>query len=476
VDAQTLGAVMGWSLSADRYRELLPAYRKAMRQAHINTVERAAMFAAQLGHESVGLRYQAEIWGPTAAQRSYDGRMGNRPGTDDWSRYRGHGWIQVTGRNNHTACSHWAHEQGITDDPLLFVREPQLLGSDEYCWVGPVWYWTTQRPLNALSDARDLEGATRAINGGLNGLADRRARYQKALQMGDRLLLQEGAAHVREKVLDYPRDQVQQDTIYNCGPASVQTIVRARTRELVTEAQLGRELGTHRGGTDWIGQFPRVLDAHLPGAEYQIVEMPNDPPTSAQRDTLWRNLTASIDAGYGAVANIVAPPSNYPRAVAPSTISPAYSGGTVYHYVAVMGYSEAGGRRYWIADSGFWPYGYWISHDQLATLIPPKGYAYSTAQGKDWLAMATEDDLRRIVRQELAPVVHDVKRIAVQMGLDADDAGYALVPGWVQGGHRSLYDLISAIGKHTGVPRTADTLADGEPKNARNPKLGRGLA
>ena len=78
------------------------------------------------------------------------------------------------------------------------------------------------------------------------------------------------------------------------------------------------------------------------------------------------------------VANIVAPPSNYPRAVAPSTISPAYGGGTVYHYIAVMGYGEDGtARRHSVADSGFSPYGYWISHEQLASLIPPKGYAYA---------------------------------------------------------------------------------------------------
>ena len=36
-------------------------------------------------------------------------------------------------------------------------------------------------------------------------------------------------------------------------------------------------------------------------------------------------------------------------------------------------------KAVWVADSGFDPFGYWMSFDQLATLIPPKGYAYSTA-------------------------------------------------------------------------------------------------
>lgn len=106
--------------------------------------------------------------------------------------------------------------------------------------------------------------------------------------------------------------------------------------------------------------------------------MPQDPPTPHQRDTLWEHIRGSIDAGYGLVANIVAPPSNYPRASYTSTISPAYHGGTVYHYVAVMGYARdaAGVAHVWVADSGFSPYGYWCTLAQLASLIPPKGYAY----------------------------------------------------------------------------------------------------
>ena len=85
--------------------------------------------------------------------------------------------------------------------------------------------------------------------------------------------------------------------------------------------------------------------------------------------------------------------------------------------------------------------------------------------------MATEADLRRIVREEVAAVTHDVKRLAVQMGMDADDDGFGRVPGWEQGGNRSFYDLLSAAAAKVGVTRTKDTLADGAPAGARNPKL-----
>lgn len=98
----------------------------------------------------------------------------------------------------------------------------------------------------------------------------------------------------------------------------------------------------------------------------------------------------------------------------------------------------------------------------------------TAGQGKDWLAMATEADLRRIVREEIAaycaPIGHDVKRLAVQMGMDADDAGFGKVPGWKQTGHRSFIDSIAAVGAQLGVPRMTDTLPE-LPAGARNPKL-----
>lgn len=180
-----------------------------------------------------------------------------------------------------------------------------------------------------------------------------------------------------EKVLAYTRAHVTQDTFYNCGPASTQTAILGATGNVVSEKDLAAALHTTTRGTDWIGQFPPVLNHHIPGAHYRTREIPNDPPTPEQANRLWHDVVKSIDAHHPVVVNIVAPPSNYPRAVRPSTISPAYKRGTIYHYIAVMGYSDDGQRKFWVADSGFWPYGYWISAQQLATLIAPKGYAYS---------------------------------------------------------------------------------------------------
>lgn len=175
-----------------------------------------------------------------------------------------------------------------------------------------------------------------------------------------------------EKILPYNRSIVPQETGYFCGPASTQVVLNSIGVH-VSEQDMARELRTHTGGTDWIGQFPAVLNKYAK-AGYFHVEMPNDPPTREQKDRLWRDIVASINGGRGVIANIVAPKSNYPRGVKGS-VSPYYSGGTVYHFFSVMGYDDAGARAVWIADSGFQPQGYWMSFDQLASLIPPKGYA-----------------------------------------------------------------------------------------------------
>ena len=111
----------------------------------------------------------------------------------------------------------------------------------------------------------------------------------------------------------------------------------------VAERDLARSIGTHTGGTDYVGPIERDLDRRVPQAGYVSVYMPNDPPTSAQRQRLWRDLVRGVNAGWGMIMNWVAPPSNYPRGVKGS-ISPRYGGGTVYHYVAAMGYDDTRAR------------------------------------------------------------------------------------------------------------------------------------
>ncbi|OKX85142.1 C39 family peptidase [Corynebacterium glutamicum] len=385
MDAHTLATVMGNAPGVD-YAGLLPGYLAAMHAAQINNANRAAMFAAQLGHESISLQHMVEIWGPTAQQRTYDGRMGNRRGTSDWSDFRGRGPIQLTGRDNYSSFTRWTRDTGLS--MIDFVAEPWRVAEPHWGFLAAAWYWTQAQPqINQMSDAGNIEGVTRAINGGLTGIDDRRARYHRALSFGARLLsdsVPEPAQHPHEVMLEYSRENVTQLTPWNCGPASTETAIQAATGRWVAETQLATELKTHRGGTDGIGQFPPVLNSHIAGANYQHVEMPNDPPTDDQKEKLWEHLKTSLAAGHPVIMNIVSPPTNRPKSVSPSAIDLAYPAtGDIYHYVMAGGIAGEGAqRRVWWADSGFAPFGAWISFDQTATLIPPKGYAWSDAPPK----------------------------------------------------------------------------------------------
>jgi predicted chitinase len=178
-----------------------------------------------------------------------------------------------------------------------------------------------------------------------------------------------------ERILDFDRSVVPQETGHWCGPSACQVALSVR-KIAVPESVLAREIGTTINGTDYVGLIERILDVRVPDARYTSTYMPNDPPTAAQKNQLWRDVKKSIDAGYAVVMNWVAPPGNHPIPVR-GEAKPAYRG-TVFHYVTVVGYSEVNGvRQLLIADSGFSPFVFWVSFDQAATLVPPKGYAFA---------------------------------------------------------------------------------------------------
>ncbi len=185
--AEVLSEAMGGSLPIERYRELLPGFVNAMVAAQCTTVERAAMFCAQIGHESAGLRYMEEI----ADGSAYNGRadLGNtQPG--DGPRYKGSGPIQLTGRHNFRKFSEWCHSQGWIETPHFFEDNPHWVREKpKWGFLAATWYWVVARPqINEMSDRRDIVGVTRAINGGTNGLPDRQLRYQRCLNLGAALL------------------------------------------------------------------------------------------------------------------------------------------------------------------------------------------------------------------------------------------------------------------------------------------------
>lgn len=146
----------------------------------IDTPARLAAFLAQIGHESASLRFTTELWGPTEAQKSYEGRasLGNTvPG--DGERFKGHGLIQTTGRFNHARVRDRLRERFPHLDVPDFESEPARLAEPQWACLSAADYWD-DRHLNPLADAGQFELITRRINGGLNGQADRLARWERA--------------------------------------------------------------------------------------------------------------------------------------------------------------------------------------------------------------------------------------------------------------------------------------------------------
>ncbi len=168
---QALAQIMP-NLKAGKRAEFFPFLTRAMEEFEINTPARQAAFLAQLAHESAEFRFMEEIWGPTPAQRRYEGRrdLGNtQPG--DGFRYKGRGPIQVTGRANYKT---YGDMLGVD-----LVNNPQLAATPEVGFRIAGVYWKRNN-INAPADRQDIVKVTKLINGGTNGLEDRKKYYERA--------------------------------------------------------------------------------------------------------------------------------------------------------------------------------------------------------------------------------------------------------------------------------------------------------
>lgn len=138
----------------------------------INTPARMRHFLSQTAHESGGLQWLQEI----ASGADYEGRddLGNiYPG--DGPKYKGAGVIQLTGRANYQAFSDFIHDPDVMNG-VSYVSTTYPFSS--------AGFWWHNNGMNALCDrGASVEQVTRRVNGGINGLDDREAYYQKACEV-----------------------------------------------------------------------------------------------------------------------------------------------------------------------------------------------------------------------------------------------------------------------------------------------------
>jgi len=152
----------------DKYLNPLNA---AMKKYEINTYLRQVHFIAQIAHESGSFKYSEEI----ASGSAYEGRtdLGNTH-AGDGKKFKGRGLMQLTGRNNYTTYGNYL---GID-----LITAPEKVATDPIICVDVAgWYWKN-RNINIYADADDVVSVTKKINGGTNGLDDRKAFLSRAKQ------------------------------------------------------------------------------------------------------------------------------------------------------------------------------------------------------------------------------------------------------------------------------------------------------
>ena len=181
--------------------EMCNLFDNLLSPAGIDSKERVCMFLAQCGHESGGfskftenLNYSAKGLRGTfpkyfpddataiayerkpekIANKVYGGRMGNGPeSSGDGFKYRGLGLIQLTGKDNFSAFS--------KDTGIDVVTDPEKYRSNLSVIIKTaIWFWNKNN-LNKYADAKDIVGATKKINGGMNGLEDRTKHYNELI-------------------------------------------------------------------------------------------------------------------------------------------------------------------------------------------------------------------------------------------------------------------------------------------------------
>lgn len=167
----------------------------------INTPLRLAHFLSQCAHESGGFKFVTENLNYSTmglkkvfpkyftqpglaeayarkpekiASRVYGNRMGNGPesSADGW-KYRGRGYIQLTGKSNYAAFDKFVNEDIIANPDLVATNYPLLSAA---------WFFH-KNGINSVSDkgATDavVTSVTKRVNGGTNGLADRLKYFKK---------------------------------------------------------------------------------------------------------------------------------------------------------------------------------------------------------------------------------------------------------------------------------------------------------
>lgn len=128
-------------------------------------------FLAQCAHETGGFKWFTEL-GNQAYFKKYDYRsdIGNQ-GVGDGYKYRGRGYIMLTGKANYKFYS-----PKVGKD---LVEDPDWVSTPEGAVATAVAFWNDHKELTKLALRDNIESVTKIINGGNRGLLERKRYYTK---------------------------------------------------------------------------------------------------------------------------------------------------------------------------------------------------------------------------------------------------------------------------------------------------------
>jgi putative chitinase len=164
------------------FNEIEKVLIASAKQSGIKGVE-LAQFLAQMAHESWDFKKMREVPQGKNYFKRYDKKhapntakiLGNvQPG--DGERFKGRGFIQLTGRTNYKQAS-----LAIFGDDRLLKKPDQAAQPDIAAKIA-LWYWNTRVKPN-VDNWADTKQVTRKINPALKGLDDRHENFKEYIAL-----------------------------------------------------------------------------------------------------------------------------------------------------------------------------------------------------------------------------------------------------------------------------------------------------
>ena len=161
-----------WNCSATLIKDWeVKEMNECLHRFDITTPERIRHFLSQTAHESGGGKWMKELSNGWYLEGRTD--LGNiHPG--DGPKYKGAGYIQLTGRANYEILRDYTGDERVMEG-VDYV-------ASTYPFTSAGAWWTRNNMNDLIDGGANVEQVTRRVNGGYNGLDDRKSYYNRCLR------------------------------------------------------------------------------------------------------------------------------------------------------------------------------------------------------------------------------------------------------------------------------------------------------